>query len=256
MSGKSFSVHVRPDLIQRLPYALRWTAWLMPLHALLLVWGTWKRQPSPSTQFAQWADFVLTDHFLWSHLIASIGGQTVGMVGVTALTALAVVRGAPIRPAAVGLLLYLLGSGLMLSGFGVAAFTQPAIGELHESQPAVATQLYDAVYGPAAFVVLLTGLALFSFSTVATGAALAASGGVPRWTGRVYAVAGPVFGVVGFLFGTFQTLGALALALASATTAITLNAGHPSDTTDPSRARGTLSQQNTASSDEAPIQPD
>jgi hypothetical protein len=240
MSGQSLNVRLRSHGIRRLPQPLRWAVWLVPLHALLLLWATWKRQPSPSTQFAEWAEFVSTDQFLWSHLVASIGGQTVGMIGITALTGLAAQRGAPIRPAGVGLVLHLAGSGLMVSGFGVAAFAQPAIGQVHEQQPEVAEQLYHAVYGPTAFVVLLTGLALFSFSTVATGAALTASGAVPRWTGRMYAVAGPVFGVVGFLFGTFQTVGALALAAAGATAAIKLNADHPSETPDPSRTRETV----------------
>jgi len=226
MSGQVLTVRNSPHITRRLPRALRWAVWLVPLHALLLMWGTWKRQPSPSTQFAEWAEFVTTDGFLWSHLVASISGQTVSMVGVTALTVLAVSRGAPMSPAAGGLVLHLVGSGLMLSGFGVAAFAQPAIGNLHERQPAVAEQLYNEVYGPAAFVVLLTGLVLFSFSTIPTGTALGASDGVPRWAGRLYAVAGPVFGVVGFLFGTFQTVGALGLATAGAAAAFALNAGH------------------------------
>jgi hypothetical protein len=191
----------------------------------LLVWGTSKRQPGPATEFAQWAHFVTTDEFRWSHLVASIGGQTAGVVGTVALTALMLLRGAPVARSAIGLLLHLVGSSLMLTGFGIAAFAQPAIGELHRREPGLAKEMYDAVYSPAAFVVLLTGLTLFSFSTVATGSALRSTAGVPRWVGRVYAVAGPVFGVVGFLVGTFQTIGAVALATAAAVAAQRLRVG-------------------------------
>ena len=223
MSGPTIAVRDRRPLTRRPPRGLTWAVWLVPVHALLLVWATWQRQPSPSTHFAEWARFVSSDEVLWSHLVASIGGQTAGAIGSTALTALLVVRGAPIGWSAVGLFLHLAGSGLMLSGFGVAAFAQPAIGELHQRRPGLAEAMYHAVYSPAAFVVLLTGLALFSFSTLATGAALVTAPGVPRWSGRLYALSGPVLGVVGFLFGTFQTIGGLALAAASARAAIALN---------------------------------
>ncbi len=223
MSAQLTHPHHHRGVTRRFAHALRWAAWLVPLHAALLVWGTWKRQPSPASEFGQWAGFVTTDAFRWSHLVVSIGGQTAGVVGTVALTALMVVRGAPTGRSAVGLLMYLTGSSLMLSGFGIAAFAQPAIGDLHRREPALAHDLYDAVYSPTAFVVLLTGLALFSFSTVATGSALGSSSGVPRWAARTYAAAGPLFGVVGFLFGTFQTVGALALATAGVVAARTLD---------------------------------
>ena len=203
--------------------AVRWVVWLLPLHALLLMWGTRERQPSPSTDFAEWARFVSTAELRWSHLIASIGGQTLGVIGTAALTALLVARGAPIGRSAVGLFLHLSGSSLMLSGFGIAAFAQPAIGRLHETQPRLAENLYHAVYDSTAFVVLLTGLVLFSFSTVATGSALRVTPGVPPLAGRLFMLAGPLFGIIGFLFAPFQTVGSLTLAAASVMAAIKLD---------------------------------
>jgi hypothetical protein len=56
-------------------------------------------------------------------------------------------RASAAKPA-IGLLPHLAGSSLMLAGFGVAAFTQPAIGRLHERQPALAEELYHAVHTP------------------------------------------------------------------------------------------------------------
>jgi len=223
MSEQLIEVQDRPHVSGRFARALRGATWLVPLHAVLLVWGTWKRQPSPATEFARWAEFVTTEEFRWAHLVVSIGGQTAGVIGTAALTALVISRGAPVGRSALGLVLHLTGSSLMLSGFGVAAFAQPAIGRLHERHPVLAEEMYDAVYSPAAFVVLLTGLVLFSFSTVATGSALRQAAGVPTWVGRTFAVAGPVFGVIGFLFGTFQTVGALALAAAGSAAVLNLD---------------------------------
>jgi len=222
MSAQHTPVNDRPAATATIAHAVGWAVWLVPLHALLLMWGTRERQPSPTTDFAQWARFVSTDELRWSHLIASIGGQTAGVIGTAALTALIVTRGAPVGRSAVGLLLHLSGSSLMLSGFGIAAFAQPAIGRLHATQPRTAEELYHAVYDPAAFVVLLTGLALFSLSTVATGSALTATPEIPRWAGRLFMLAGPLFGIIGFLFGTFQTVGSLTLAVASALAAVKL----------------------------------
>jgi hypothetical protein len=228
MSYQLTDAQGRPTAARLLIGAMRWPVWLVPLHWLLLMWGTRERQPSPSTEFAAWARFVSTDEFRWSHLIISIGGQTAGVIGTVALTALLVAHGAPIGRSALGLLLHVSGSSLMLSGFGIAAFAQPAIGALHDTEPGVAEEMYHAVYTPTVFVVLLTGLALFSFSTVATGSALTSSRWVPRWAGRLFMLAGPLFGVIGFLFSTFQTVGALLLAVTSAMAARELHRGRPS----------------------------
>jgi hypothetical protein len=180
MSIKSPDVQASTSAAPRITRVLGWAVWLLPLHAVLLLWGTWERQPSPSTEFARWAQFVSTEEFRWSHLVASIGGQTAGMLGTAALTALMVARGASVGRSAAGLLLFLSGSGLMLAGFGIAAFAQPVVGQLYESRPRLAEEMYHALYSPSVFVVLLTGLALFSLSTVPTGSALASVLDVPR----------------------------------------------------------------------------
>ena len=199
----------QPDLTTRPPRALRWALWLIPLHGLLLLWGTWERQPSPSTELAEWSRFVTTDDFFWAHLAASIGGQTAALLATASLSIILLSRGAPAGRTVTGMLLHLTGSGLLLAGFGVAAFTQPAIGELHTEHPGLAERMYDAVYSPVAIVTLLVGAALFGLSTLWTGSALAALDEVPTVAGRLYGAAGPTFAVVGFLVGPVQTLGAL-----------------------------------------------
>jgi hypothetical protein len=73
MSGQLTTMPAPRIASRGLAQGLRWALWLLPLHALLLLWGTRKRQPSPSTQFADWAAFVSTDEFRWAHLLASIG---------------------------------------------------------------------------------------------------------------------------------------------------------------------------------------
>jgi hypothetical protein len=212
------------------PRPLLWLLWLIPLHGLLLVWGTWERQPTPSTEFAEWSRFVTTDNFLWSHVIASIGGQTAAIVAAAALAALLLLRGAPTGRTVTGLVMHLVGSGLLLAGFGTAAFAQPAIGELHASDPGLAEIVYGAVYSPLAIALLLLGAALFGLSTLWTGSALTSLPEVPNLAGRLYAAAGPTFAVVGFFIGPVQTLGALLFVVSGVLVARALSAPGPGRT--------------------------
>ena len=197
---------------------LAWATWLIPLHGLLLLWGTWERQPTPSTHFADWSDFVTTDLFLWNHLVASIAGQAAAVVGTAGLTIHLLLRGAR-RTAVTGFVLHALGSGLLLAGFGVAAFAQPAIGALHAEHPQLAEDLYNDVYSPIAIVVLLSGAALFGLSTIWTGLAVKRLGIVPTWAAVLLLVAGPMFAVIGFFLGAVQSAGAVALLVGGAVVA-------------------------------------
>lgn len=192
--------------------ALARLTWLIPLQGALLVWGTWERQPDPTTQFGDWSEFVSTDEFLVSHLTVSIGGQTAAILGTAALTFLLLSVGAHARRALTGFALHTVGSGLLLAGFGIAAFAQPAIGGLQAEHPEIAQQTYDAVFTPLAITTLLAGAALFGLSTIWTGLALGRH--VAPWARWAYVAAGPLFAIVGFFIGTVQTIGALALAVA------------------------------------------
>jgi len=59
--------------------------WALPAWAVLLFYGTLSHQPPPQTRFAAWARYVTTPEFLASHLIGSIVGAAIGILGVVAL---------------------------------------------------------------------------------------------------------------------------------------------------------------------------
>ncbi len=188
--------------------------WLIPLHGLLLLWGAWERQPDPTSRFADWADFVSTDEFLWNHVVVSIAGQTAAVVATAALTLVLLTAGARSGRALTGFTLHAVGSGLLLAGFGIAAFAQPAIGALHDEHPAIAQEMYDAVFTPLTITTLVTGAALYGLSTIWTGLALRSLTEVPTWARWLYVASGPLFAIVGFFIGAVQMLGALAFAVA------------------------------------------
>src|SRR5258708_5004401 len=108
----------------------RWGLWALPVWAALLAYGTLTHQPSP--QPSGYASYVTTTEFLIHHLVASIFGAGVGILGLTALfIVLCKGRAAPL--ALWALVLGVIGNMLDTAGFGVAAFAQSAIGRAYLS---------------------------------------------------------------------------------------------------------------------------
>src|SRR5215475_8688584 len=103
--------------------------WLLPVWAALLFYATFSHQPPYKTEFAEWSRFVTTTEFLASHLVGSIVGAAIGILGFVALAA-RLIETAP-RLAVFGLLTGVLGNTLTTAVFGIGAFAQPAIGQAY-----------------------------------------------------------------------------------------------------------------------------
>jgi hypothetical protein len=59
--------------------------WLLPAFGLLLALSTIRQQPPVQTDFEGYARFVTTGEFLVSHLVASIGGAALAILGVSSV---------------------------------------------------------------------------------------------------------------------------------------------------------------------------
>jgi hypothetical protein len=199
--------------------AARRGVWALPVYSILLAAGTVTHQPDPKTDFAGYARFVTTGHFLLSHLVASILGAAIGIIGVVALCLL-VIRGRSPLAAVFGAVASIIGNVLVVSVFGAAAYAQPAIGRAYDRDPAEAMKLNDDVYGPALFATVGIGLLLFTVGAVLVGRAVARSHRRLRAAGIAYAILLPLFAITGFLFDLAQPV--MALGLAIATTVIAL----------------------------------
>jgi len=189
--------------------------WALPVWAALLLLSTLTHQPSYQTDFPGYAGYITTTPFLISHIIASILGAGIGILGFVALFVRLASRGTPCL-ALCALVASVLGNTLNTSVFGVAAFAQPAIGRAFLSgHTAAAVAINGDVYGPALFATALPGILLFTLGIVLFGIAVARSGSLPRMAGIGLAVSGPLFAVVGFVLAdVFQTVGS-ALMVAS-----------------------------------------
>ena len=189
--------------------------WLLPAHALLLALGTITHEPDRTTAFDDYARYVTTDVFLVSHLVASIVGAALGVIGTIAALGF-LVRGPAAGLAAVGTALTAAGNVLSTAIFGAAAFAQPAIGRVHLRGSPEAPAIDADVYGAPLVLTAITGLLLLIAGAIAFGLAVARSGAGVRRAGIGYVVFLPLFAVSGFVFSPAQPIAAVALAVAAA----------------------------------------
>jgi hypothetical protein len=199
-----------PDLRAATERVLRRGLWLLPIAGALTLWATLEHQPDVTSEFTSWARFVTTDRFLAHHLVGSIAGQAIWILGAGAVTTLALMTGRRHRAALAGFALTVLGVAGVIAGFGVAAFAQPAIGNLELQEFGGAHAVYDDVYGIPTYITLIGGTLLFSVASIVLARAASTIDGVPRWAAAVFGAAGPLIGILGVTFGPFQTLGSLA----------------------------------------------
>ena len=105
----------------------RGAIWAVPVWAALLFFGTLTHQPDPQTAFGDFAAYVTTDQFLFSHVLNSIAGAAIGSIGVIGLM-LFLQNSKVAGKAITGMVATVAANTLSSSLFGVAAFAQPAMG--------------------------------------------------------------------------------------------------------------------------------
>jgi hypothetical protein len=208
--------------------------WALPVWATLLLVGTWSHQPDPATNFPQYAEYITTTWFLISHLVASIFGAAIGIIGLIALF-LVLSRNQTLRIATIALVTSVIGSVLVTAVFGAAAFAQPAIGNAYlDGNTAEAIAFDNDVYGPALFATALPGLLLFTIGLVLFGVAAARSESLPKAAGYLFAISGVLFAFIGFVIGPVQTAGAALLIVSTVWIAVSYR-GHRASATQAHR---------------------
>ncbi len=124
--------------------------WLLPAFGLLLALSTIRQQPPVQTDFEGYARFVITGEFLFSHLVASIGGAALAILGTCSVFVL--LAGDRFRRAAlIGTIMTVIAQVYLASAFASAAFVQPGIGRAYLRGDTAAAQALnaDTAYGPA-----------------------------------------------------------------------------------------------------------
>ncbi len=188
--------------------------WLLPVYGLLLMLSTLTHEPDHTEDFAAWSRYVTTDVFVVSHLVGSILGAGLGLVGVMAALVLLVRGPAPVA-ATVGAAMTVLGNVCFTSVFAAAAYAQPAIGRAYLAGRPGAEDLYDDVYGTPLLVMFGVGALFFVAGAVVLGRAVARTAPGLRWAGYAYAASLVLFLVAGFTVAVVQPVAGAAVAVAA-----------------------------------------
>ena len=203
--------------------AARAGLWALPGYGILLGLGTLTHQP-PVSDFDAYARYVTTGVFLASHLVASIFGAALAIIGVVAATVF-LVRGRAAGTAVAGLVLTTVTNVFLAAAFGSAAFVQPGIGRAHlNGVPGMPALNDDTAYGPALFATALSATFVLIVAAIVVGTAIARTSRRLRWPGIAYAVLIPLFALSGFLLEPVQPVAGFALAVATTVLALRLPA--------------------------------
>jgi hypothetical protein len=192
----------------------------------MLFLGTLTHQPDAQTAFEDFAAYVTTNQFLFSHLLNSILGAAIGSIGVIGLM-LSLQDSHVVGQAITGMVATVIANTLTSSIFGVAAFAQPAMGRVFLAGQENALDFYNHVYAAPLFITALVSLLLFIVGGIFTGIAITRSGRWPRWTGWVYAICTTGFVLSNFLFPVGQSVTSALLFIA--TVVIAWSAGRESE---------------------------
>ena len=184
--------------------------WALPLYGALTLWASRTSQPDYKADFPAYAQYISRPAFLWEHLVGSIGGTALALLGLTALFAV-LATGNARRWALAGFVTSMVGNAFMLTLFGVAAFASPAIGRAYlDGQPGIA-ELNNDIYSTPLYVTAVLGVLLYGAGMILSAIASWRARVFPRWTAALYAITAPLIGLIGLLIGEVRTAGAVLL---------------------------------------------
>jgi hypothetical protein len=182
--------------------------WALPVYGLANFIGTLSSQPDYNKNFPAYARYIRTPQFLASHLVASMLGTAIGLLGFTALFVY-LTRGRRPGVAVSAFVLTVVGNMGLVAMFGVAAFAQRAIGKAFLAGHHDVVSLNKSVYGTAANATAGVGLGLFFIGMILF--AIAASRSLPRAAGVLLAVWLPVFAIGSIMGNALDKIGSILL---------------------------------------------
>ena len=201
--------------------------WLIPIYGVLTLFATITHQPDPETRFRAWSEYVTTTRFFVSHVVGSIFGSVLLVLGVVALGLLLSSSRRP-RLALWGMVSTIAGAVFLAAVFGVAAFGQTTLGESFLEGSTQAEALYDAMYDEPSLALAIGGALLFSLGAILLAVAARASEQIPGWAAIAFGASGVLIGILGIPVGVLQTIGSILLVASGAVIARSTKIGFPS----------------------------
>jgi hypothetical protein len=157
---------------------IRLGVWALPIYGLLTLWGTLTHQPDPNADFEAYARYVSTTTYLVNHLIGSIFGITLGILGAIALGAY-LANGRAGRTALTAMVLSVAGSCFILAVFGMSTFATPAVGRAYLAGQQSVVEVNQDILGVPLILTAIVGGLLYSVGAILFGIAVWRSGTLP-----------------------------------------------------------------------------
>ena len=192
----------------------------LPISGLLTAWATLTPQPNPSTEFEAWSRFVSTTKYMISHLLGTMLGSILMILGVIALGAYLAKGGRSGRLGLVAMVITVAANTLALPITGWSAFAAPAIGRAYIAGIEGAMRI-DV--GTDFIVIFMLTIVLAFVGNVLLGIAIWRSRTLPRWAGAIWIAWAVMFYLADILYGFLftgsspptQPVGSLLMAISS-----------------------------------------
>ena len=176
----------------------------LPLYGVLTFWSAIDPQPDPTTHYEAWSQYVTTDYYLIKHLLGSVLGMILAMLGTVALGArLAGSRAG--RLGLVAMVIAFLGYAMFLTVGGVSTFAAPQEGQAYLAGIEEYSQLPPILAITAQGVLVLLAPLLLFVGNVLLGVAVWRSGTLPRWAGALWVAAQVLMLLLGHAVAIFIT---------------------------------------------------
>ena len=167
----------------------------------MTIWASLDPQPDQVKHPEAWARFVSSNHYILTHVIGSIGGAVLAILGVFALGAyLANSRAG--RLGLVALVVTVVGQAVGLVIGGISTFATPAIGQAFLSGFKDVMQIQ---FSPVMSVIFALAILLMIVGNVLLGVAVWRSGTLPKWAGAIWLASVLLFYILGAVLGILTT---------------------------------------------------
>ena len=171
----------------------------------MTIWASLDPQPDQVKHPEAWARFVSSNHYMLTHVIGSIGGAVLAILGVFALGAslgayLANSRAG--RLGLVALVVTVVGQAVGLVIGGISTFATPAIGQAFLSGFKDVMQIQ---FSPVMSVIFALAILLMIVGNVLLGVAVWRSGTLPKWAGAIWLASVLLFYILGAVLGILTT---------------------------------------------------
>jgi hypothetical protein len=171
----------------------------LPISGALTFWSSLNPQPDPNVYYEAWSRFVMTDHYVLTHVFGSILGLILAIFGTFALGAyLATSRAG--RMGLVAMVLTVFGSALFLPAMGISTFAAPKEGQAYLAGIEEYAKLPDILADTMSALTALLMVVLIFAGNLLLGVAVWRSGTLPRWAGILWAAAAVLMYPMGLVY--------------------------------------------------------